>query len=174
VGEVSEQDLVAVISQFDSSDWRELHVKRADFELFLSKDPVPAGWAASAAFPQLEVPGARPAAAPAPTLPPSASAAGAPAAARPAGVAGNVPAGWAVIRAPNLGTFYRAPKPGAPMFTDVGGTVRAGAELCLIEVMKLFTSVRTETAGIVREVYPKDGDLVEFDQPLFLIEPGHG
>lgn len=170
MGEVSEQDLEALISQFDSSDWRQLHVKRADFELFLSKDAVPAGWAASVAFPQLEVPGARPAAASAPTLPPPAPVA----TALPAGVAGNVPAGWTVIRAPNLGTFYRAPKPGAPMFTDVGGTVSAGAELCLIEVMKLFTSVRTETAGIVREIYAKDGDLVEFDQPLFLIEPGHG
>ena len=170
MGEVSEQDLVALISQFQGSEWRELHVKQADFELFLSKDQVPAGWTASAAFPRLEAPAARPAAAPPASLPPPAPAASA----RPAGGVGSVPAGWTVVKAPNLGTFYRAPKPGAPMFTDVGKTVSAGTELCLIEVMKLFTSVRSQTAGIVREVYPKDGDLVEFDQPLFLIEPGLG
>ncbi len=170
MGEVSEQDLVALIGQFEGSEWRELHVKRADFELFLSKDPVPAGWTAIAAFPQLEAPDDRPAATPALTLPPPTPVA----APRSAGVTGNLPAGWTVIRAPNLGTFYRAPKPGAAMFTDVGAAVSAGTEVCLIEVMKLFTSVRSETAGIVREVYPKDGDLVEFDQPLFLVEPGDG
>ena len=60
------------------------------------------------------------------------------------------------------------------MFTDVGKTVSAGTEVCLIEVMKLFTSVRSEAEGVVREVYPKDGELVEAGQPLFLIEPGHG
>jgi biotin carboxyl carrier protein len=75
------------------------------------------------------------------------------------------------VRAPSLGTFYSAPKPGAPKFADVGAQVEAQSELCLIEVMKLFTTMRAGIAGVVREIHVKDGDLVEFDQPLFLIEP---
>ena len=77
----------------------------------------------------------------------------------------------AVVRAPNLGTFYRAPKPGAPPYVAVGQKVEAATEVCLIEVMKLFTSVRAGVAGTVREVLAEDAQLVEFDQPLFLIEP---
>ena len=76
-----------------------------------------------------------------------------------------------VVRAPNLGTFYRAPKPGAPPYVAVGQRVEAATEVCLIEVMKLFTSVRAGVAGTVREMLVEDAELVEFDQPLFLIEP---
>ena len=77
----------------------------------------------------------------------------------------------AAVRAPNLGTFYRAPKPGAPPYVAVGQKVEASTEVCLIEVMKLFTSVRAGVTGTVREVLAEDAQLVEFDQPLFLIEP---
>jgi acetyl-CoA carboxylase biotin carboxyl carrier protein len=83
----------------------------------------------------------------------------------------DAPAGWTIIKAPSLGTFYRAPKPGAPVFTDIGARVTGDTELCLIEVMKLFTTLRAGISGTVAEIYAKDGDLVEFDQPLFLIEP---
>ena len=84
---------------------------------------------------------------------------------------GAVPPGWVQIRAPSLGTFYRAPKPGAPKFVEVGATVTPESDLCLIEVMKLFTTLRSGVSGTVREVYVQDGELVEFDQPLFLIQP---
>ena len=92
----------------------------------------------------------------------------APASAAPVGA---VPPGWVQIRAPSLGTFYRAPKPGAPKFVEVGATVTPESDLCLIEVMKLFTTLRSGVSGTVREVYVQDGELVEFDQPLFLIQP---
>jgi biotin carboxyl carrier protein len=86
-------------------------------------------------------------------------------------IAQTVPAHWAAIRAPCLGTFYGAPKPGAPPFVRVGQHVDANTELCLIEVMKLFTSIRSSTAGTVRQLLVADGTLVEFDQPLLYLEP---
>jgi acetyl-CoA carboxylase biotin carboxyl carrier protein len=75
------------------------------------------------------------------------------------------------VRAPTLGTFYRAPKPGAAPYVKVGQHVDPTTELCLIEVMKLFTSVLARVSGVVREVLVGDTELVEFDQALFLIEP---
>ena len=76
------------------------------------------------------------------------------------------------ITAPNLGTFYRAPKPGAPPYVEVGQAVEPGTEVCLIEVMKLFTPVSAGTAGVVREICIEDGQMVEFGQLLVIIEPG--
>jgi acetyl-CoA carboxylase biotin carboxyl carrier protein len=77
---------------------------------------------------------------------------------------------WTAVIAPNLGTFYRSPKPGSPAFVEVGQSIAAGTEVCLIEVMKLFTSVRTEVAGTVRHIAAEDAQLVEGGQPLIYIE----
>lgn len=77
---------------------------------------------------------------------------------------------WTAVIAPNLGTFYRSPKPGSPAFVEVGQSISAGTEICLIEVMKLFTSVRSEVAGIVRHIAAEDAQLVEGGQPLIYIE----
>ncbi len=75
------------------------------------------------------------------------------------------------VRAPMVGTFYRSPSPGEPAFVDVGATVSAGDPLCLIEVMKLYTTIEATCAGTIARVLAEDGALVEFDQPLFVIEP---
>ena len=88
-----------------------------------------------------------------------------------AAVEAAVPDGMLVIRAPNLGTFYRAPKPGAPPYVEVGQRVEPDTEVCLIEVMKLFAPVRAGLTGIVREIRARDGEMVEFDQALILVEP---
>lgn len=77
---------------------------------------------------------------------------------------------WMVVSAPSLGTFYRSPKPGTPAFVEVGQKIAVGAELCLIEVMKLFTSVRAEFGGAVRRIAVGDGELVEGGQALIYIE----
>ena len=77
---------------------------------------------------------------------------------------------WTAVIAPNLGTFYRSPKPGSPAFVEVGQSIAAGTEVCLIEVMKLFTSVRTDVAGTVRHIAAEDAQLVEGGQPLIYIE----
>jgi acetyl-CoA carboxylase biotin carboxyl carrier protein len=75
------------------------------------------------------------------------------------------------VRAPNLGTFYRSPKPGDPPYVQVGQELVAGTEICLLEVMKLFTTVVARVAGVVREICVDDGAMVERDQLLVLIEP---
>lgn len=68
-----------------------------------------------------------------------------------------------------LGTFYGAPKPGEPAFVKVGDTVAADSVLCIVEVMKLMNSVAAGAEGEIAAVFVHDGELVEFEQPLFAI-----
>jgi acetyl-CoA carboxylase biotin carboxyl carrier protein len=75
------------------------------------------------------------------------------------------------IRAPMLGTFYRASAPGQPPFVEPGQHVKADDTLCLIEVMKLFNSIRAGVDGVVRSVLADDGSLVEYNQMLFVVVP---
>ena len=156
---VKPQDVENLIEIFKQSDWDEMHVQVGEFELFLSNDPNASGPARAAS------------AAPAATSVVPAAAAGAkPAAPASIGEA-PIPDGMQVIRAPNLGTFYRAPKPGAPPYVEVGQQIAADAEVCLIEVMKLFAPVRAGISGTVREIRAQDGQMVEFDQVLIVVEP---
>lgn len=160
---VKPQDIENLIEIFKQSDWDEMHVQVGDFELFLSNDPNATGPARAA--PAATAPVVLPAAASAAT--PAAKPAGAHAAVTEA----PIPDGMLAIRAPNLGTFYRAPKPGAPPYVEIGQRIDADAEVCLIEVMKLFAPVRAGIKGTVREVRAQDGAMVEFDQILFIVEP---
>ncbi len=81
------------------------------------------------------------------------------------------PAGHqAVIRAPMIGTFYRAPSPDAAPFVEVGSEVRTGDPLCLIEVMKLFTTIHAEHSGQIVQIGAANGELVEYGRALFIIE----
>ena len=83
-----------------------------------------------------------------------------------------VPAdGLVPITAPNLGTFYRAPKPGVAPYVEVGQQIGEATEVCLIEVMKLFTPVRAGISGRIAKACVEDGEMVEFGAPLFLVEP---
>ena len=74
------------------------------------------------------------------------------------------------VRSPMVGTFYRAPSPKDPPFVEVGGIVKRGDPLCLVEVMKLFTTISADQDGRIAHILPANGDLVEFDQVLFVIE----
>ena len=76
------------------------------------------------------------------------------------------------IRAPMLGTFYRSPAPGAPPFVEVGQRVQADDTVCLIEVMKLFSSIKAGVAGVVKQILPANGELVEFNELLIVIATG--
>jgi acetyl-CoA carboxylase biotin carboxyl carrier protein len=76
----------------------------------------------------------------------------------------------AEVRAPLLGTFYRAPKPGAPPFVEVGADVEPETVIGIIEVMKLMNAVRAGTRGVVREIRARDGTLVEYGETLLLID----
>ncbi len=161
------RDVDNLVELFNQSDWDELYVKTDGLEIFLSNDPQASGPAAPAA------PAAIAATPPAATAPAAAPGEPAPVAgAAPASAAATVPDGMIGITAPNLGTFYRAPKPGAPPYVEVGQAVEPGTEVCLIEVMKLFTPVSAGTAGVVREICIEDGQMVEFGQLLVIIEPG--
>ncbi len=77
----------------------------------------------------------------------------------------------AAVRAPLLGTFYRAPKPGAPPFIEDGANVEPDTVVGIIEVMKLMNAVRAGTRGVVREIRARDGTLVEFGEVLLLVDP---
>jgi acetyl-CoA carboxylase biotin carboxyl carrier protein len=70
-----------------------------------------------------------------------------------------------------LGTFYRAPKPGAPPFVEVGASVEPDTIIGIIEVMKLMNTVRAGTRGRVREIRARDGNLVEYGEALLLLDP---
>jgi len=74
------------------------------------------------------------------------------------------------IRASTLGTFYKAPKPGAPPFVEVGQVISEEDTVCIIEVMKLFTTVKAGIRGRIAKICVEDGDMVEFNQSLFLLE----
>jgi acetyl-CoA carboxylase biotin carboxyl carrier protein len=80
-------------------------------------------------------------------------------------------AGQIEVTAPMVGTFYRAPSPDALPFVEVGSVVREGQPLCLIEVMKLFTTINSEIAGRVGQIGAENGELVEYGRTLFVIEP---
>jgi acetyl-CoA carboxylase biotin carboxyl carrier protein len=81
------------------------------------------------------------------------------------------PEGVIVIRAPMLGTFYRAPAPGQKPFVEVGQRVRADDTVCLIEVMKLFNSIRAGVDGEIFKIMAENASMVEFNQPLIFIFP---
>ena len=76
-----------------------------------------------------------------------------------------------VVLAPMVGTFYGSPTPGAPPFVDIGSKVNKGDPICIIEVMKLFTTIHAEWGGTVREIGAENATLVEYGQMLFVISP---
>ncbi|OGT88547.1 MAG: acetyl-CoA carboxylase, biotin carboxyl carrier protein, partial [Gammaproteobacteria bacterium RIFOXYA12_FULL_61_12] len=75
-----------------------------------------------------------------------------------------------VIRSPMVGTFYRAPAPNAKNFVEVGSQVSAGATLCIVEAMKILNQIETDKTGTVKKILVENGQPVEYDQPLFVIE----
>jgi acetyl-CoA carboxylase biotin carboxyl carrier protein len=78
---------------------------------------------------------------------------------------------YVTINAPIIGTFYRRPAPDKPPFVEVGDTVKPGDTVCLIEAMKLFNEIESEISGKIVKVLVEDATPVEYDQPLFLVEP---
>ncbi|KOF51946.1 MULTISPECIES: acetyl-CoA carboxylase biotin carboxyl carrier protein [unclassified Achromobacter] len=99
----------------------------------------------------------------APVAAPAAPAAPAPAAEAAPAVQGHV------VKAPMVGTFYRAPNPGAAPFVDVGQSVKEGDPLCIIEAMKLLNEIEADKSGVIKEILVENGEPVEYGQPLFVI-----
>ena len=78
---------------------------------------------------------------------------------------------YITIKSPIIGTFYRKPSPDKPLFVEVGQTISEGDVLCIIEAMKLFNEIESEVSGTVVKILVDDSSPVEFDQPLFLVDP---
>ncbi|MCB0772802.1 MAG: acetyl-CoA carboxylase biotin carboxyl carrier protein [Flavobacteriales bacterium] len=106
--------------------------------------------------------------APAAALPAAAPAPAAPSAPAPAPAAD---AKYVTIKSPMIGTFYRAAGPGKPVFVNVGDEIKPGKTICIIEAMKLFNEIESEVSGKIVKVLVDDAKPVEYDQPLFLVDP---
>ena len=78
---------------------------------------------------------------------------------------------YITVKSPIIGTFYRKPSPDKPTFVDIGDSVKEGDVLCVIEAMKLFNEIESEVSGKIVKVLVDDSSPVEFDQPLFLVDP---
>lgn len=169
---VTSRDIEVLVELFDKSKWDVLKLETAGVRIHLSKNAADGtnplavhlnghgngnGLAASGSPAPVKLPVQAPAPSPGP-----ASQSKAPV---------EADAGHVTVRAPNLGTFYRSPKPGSPPYVEIGQEVEPETDICLIEVMKLFTTVRAGVRGIVRQVCVADSEMVEGEQPLFVIEP---
>lgn len=78
---------------------------------------------------------------------------------------------YIVIKSPMIGTLYRKPAPDKPVFVEVGSTISKGDVVCVVEAMKLFNEIESEVSGKIVKVLVDDASPVEFDQPLFLVDP---
>ena len=109
----------------------------------------------AAQMPQMQMPAAAPA----------------PVAAAEAAPAASDDSKYITVKSPIIGTFYRKPSPDKPLFVEVGQTIAEGDVLCIIEAMKLFNEIESEVSGKVVKILVDDASPVEFDQPLFLVDP---
>jgi acetyl-CoA carboxylase biotin carboxyl carrier protein len=163
------QELIRMVGKHKIS---EFSLKEGDFKLVIRSQGAGENLApvVVAAPPQMmALPAAAPTPAPAPAaLPAPAAAAPAAAAAAPAAAedAKLVP-----IKSPMVGTFYRSGGPDKPAFVKIGDTVDAGSKVCIIEAMKLFNEIESEVKGKIVKILVEDASPVEYDQPLFLVEP---
>ncbi|SDI44842.1 biotin carboxyl carrier protein [Ferrimonas sediminum] len=96
--------------------------------------------------------------------------AAAPVAASPAAAPAAAAIDGHAVKSPMVGTFYRAASPAAKPFVEVGDTVAAGDTLCIIEAMKMMNQIESDKSGVVKQILIENGESVEFDEPLFIIE----
>jgi acetyl-CoA carboxylase biotin carboxyl carrier protein len=159
--ELTEDDVLHILKLIDESKFDYFQLEMGELKITVSKgEPLPIG---STGQPVIipAAPGVAPVAAPKPT----------PAAAAPAAKPAAIPDGHVAVTAPLLGTFYVAPEPGAPPFVKVGQQVTEDTTVGLIEVMKVFNSVRATVNGTITEVVAQNGGFVEFGQTLFIVKP---
>jgi len=99
------------------------------------------------------------------------AAAPAPVAPAPVAASSDDDSKYITVKSPIIGTMYRKPSPDKPMFVEVGQTIAEGDVLCIIEAMKLFNEIESEVSGKIVKILVDDASPVEFDQPLFLVDP---
>ena len=159
--DLSKDDIFKIIKLIEESGYDDVRLEIGEFKVHVQKhasgEPVVEVSGQRVAPPAREAPAARPAgalASPAPRKEPN-----------------KVPDGAVVVRAPMLGTFYRAPSPGEKPFVEVGAKVQPDDTVCLVEVMKLFNSIKAGAAGTVLEILAENAAMVEHGQPLMIIQP---
>ncbi|MBM3427634.1 MAG: acetyl-CoA carboxylase biotin carboxyl carrier protein [Bacteroidetes bacterium] len=153
------QDLIKFVSKSGVS---EVEIEQKDFKITIKTPVVGSTMAAVApvAPVAMQIPVAAPVAAPAPQ------------AAAPAPVAAPANDSRLIeIKSPMIGTFYRSAGPDKPSFVEVGQSIKPGDKLCIIEAMKLFNEIESEISGTIVKVLVNDSSPIEYDQPLFLVEP---
>lgn len=155
------REIQALIKFVSTNAVDEVEISQKDFKLLIRKNPAQVVTATVAAPVAQQVIAA-----------PAAPVASAPAAA-PAAPAANKPAAdnLITIKSPMVGTFYRSANPESPAFVNVGDEVKPGKVVCIIEAMKLFNEIESEVSGKIVKVLVDNASPVEYDQPLFLVEP---
>jgi len=154
------KEIQELIDYISNSGLAEVKIKTEEFELSIKKY---ADSAAVAPAPQvfMHAPAPAPVAAPAP-------AAAAPA---PAAAPASTPSNLVEIKSPMIGTFYLTPNPDSAPFVTEGASIRAGQTVCIIEAMKLFNEIESEISGKIVKILVSNATPVEYDQPLFLVDP---
>ena len=146
-----------LIELLEESGIAEIEIKEGEEAVRISR--MPTGNALVHAMPQFALPQM------AASLP-----AEAPAAVAPAAEAAKARSNEHVVTAPMVGTFYAAPTPGAKSFVEIGDEVKVGQVLCIIEAMKMMNQIEADRAGRITSIMARNGDPVEYGQPLFVIE----
>lgn len=153
-------EIKALLQAVQDSNINELKLEKGDFKVNIRHGAATVQVAQQAPVYQA-MPAAPVQAAPAPAP------AAAPKAEAPVAAADNL----ITIKSPMIGTFYRSAGPGKPTFVNVGDEIKAGQVICIIEAMKLFNEIESEMSGTIVKVLVEDGTSVEYDQPLFLVQP---
>ena len=151
-----------MMEMLEASGLAQMELETKEFRLFLSKPQAQA--------PAQIVAGPVPTAAQAPAPEPATQKTESPAAATEASPDA-VPPGLHGIKSPIVGTFYRAPAPGAEPFTDVGKRVHKGQTLCIVEAMKVMNEIESDVDGVVEKILVENAQPVEYGQLMFLIKP---
>jgi acetyl-CoA carboxylase biotin carboxyl carrier protein len=150
-----------LIELLEESGIAEIEIKEGEEAVRISR--MPTGGAAVQAMPAYAMPMAAPVAAPAQSASAPVAAGGAEPVPRPR-------TNEHVVTAPMVGTFYSAPSPGAKAFVEIGDEVKVGQTLCIIEAMKMMNQIESDKAGRITSIMARNGDPVEFGQPLFVVE----
>ena len=153
------KEIQELIDYISNSGLAEVKIKTEEFELSIKKySEAPQVKMIEAAPAPVATPAPSPAPAPAPAV-----------AAAPAPAASN--ANLVEIKSPMIGTFYMTPNPDAPAFVSEGDSIKAGQTVCIIEAMKLFNEIESEISGKIVKILVANATPVEYDQPLFLVDP---
>ena len=155
------QDLIKFVAKSGVS---EVEIEQKDFKITIKSED-------KREDKQIIVQAAAPAALPAPVAAPAAAPAPAAPVATPAAPAADEDSKYLTIKSPMIGTFYRSAGPDKDAFVSVGDTIGNGDTVCIIEAMKLFNEIEAEIKGKIVKVLVDDATPVEYDQPLFLVDP---